>query len=320
LSSEANTRPPRRTTENPEAYQAYLEGRFFWNKRTTEGFRKSIEYFQRAVEKDPKFALAYAGLADAYLMDDAVKAESALRKALELDNTLGEAHASLGFDRMFWNWDWGEAEREFKLAITTTPNYATAHQWYGIYLAARGRLGEAKSEMKQALELDPLSPIINTDVGQVYYFSREYDQAVAACRKALEIDPDFIIAHQYLYHVYTQLGMYSEAVEEFLKYATTRSPAAVASLRHAYALSGWRGFLQNQLDYWEESKAGPLDRTEKAVIYGKLGHKPQAIEQLERAYDERNFFLVFLKVEPRYDDLSADSRFQDLLQRVGLTP
>lgn len=309
----------KRYTNNPEAYEAYLKGRYFWNKRTVEGIRKSTTYFQQAIDKDPNFALAHAGLADVYLISEALKFEPAIRKALELDDKLGEAHASLGFDRMFWHWDWEGAEREFKLALELNPNYPTAHQWYAIYLALRGRFDEAKAEMRQALELDPLSPNMNADMGQLYYFAREYDQAIAQCRKALEIDPDSMFAHQYLYYVYAQKGAYADAVEEYLKFIKAeelRGPTTAASLREAYAASGWRGFLQTIL----KSSAPRDSPTLMAMTYAMLADKEQAFKQLERAYDTRDFYLGFIKVEPTLDGLSADPRFADLLRRMKLTP
>ncbi len=306
----------KRYTDNPAAYEAYLKGRYFWNKRTTEGIHKGIEYFQEAVDKDPNFALGYVGLTDAYLIDNQPKAEFVLRKALQLEDTLGEAHASSGFNSMFWHWAWGDAEREFKLAVELSPNYATAHQWYANYLAAMGRLDEAKAEMQRALELDPLSPNMHADLGQVYYFAHEYDQAITECRKALEIDPDFLFAHQYLFAAYPQTGRYNEAVDEFLKWQTQdgRTPATVASFRNAYAKSGWPGFLRAWIQLRKENPSSA------AAVYAKLGDKERAIEQLGKAYDERDFFLVFIKVEPMYDNLRSDPRFQELLRRMKLAP
>jgi DNA-binding winged helix-turn-helix (wHTH) protein/TolB-like protein/Tfp pilus assembly protein PilF len=299
-------------TDNQQAYEAYLKGRYFWSKRTTDSLRQSVEYFQQALEKDPNFALAYVGLADAYLINDVPKAETVLRKALELDETLGEAHASLGFYRTFWHWDWQAAEPEFKRAIELSPNYATAHQWYGLYLAVRGRSDEATREMRQAVELDPHSPNMNADLGQLYYFAHEYDQAITQCRKALETDPDFHFAHEYLFLVYMQKSMYAEAVEEYLKSQETHTSARLASLRDAYVKSGWRGFLQTILKQRRLKDSTAF----QAVIYAQLGDKEQAIKELRKAYDAGDFFLTFIQVEPAYDELRTDPRFQDLLRRM----
>lgn len=307
----------KRYTDSQEAYEAYLRGRYLWTKRTTESSRQSIGYFKQAIEKDPNFALAYVGLADTYLIHDVTKAHPTLRKALDLDDTLGETHASLGFLATFWAWDWGAAEPEFKSAIELSPNYATAHQWYALYLAARGRLDEAKTEMRQAIELDPLSPNMNADLGQIYYFAHEYDAAIAQCQKALELDPNFLFAHSYLSHVYAQKGMHLESVKESLEcdQEVGRTPREIASLREAYLHSGWRGFLRALL---EREKIQRMGHAEKASTYALLGDQENAIKELERAYDNKEFFLTFVQVEPEYDDLRSDPRFQDLLRRMRL--
>jgi tetratricopeptide (TPR) repeat protein len=320
LTKEEKQQLAKRYTESPAAYEAYLKGLYFWNQRTIVGMRKAIEYFQEAIDKDPNFALGYVGLADAYLIDNPPRAQSPLRKALELDDTLGEAHASSGFNSLFWRWAWNDAEREFKLAIGLAPNYPTAHQWYANYLAVTGQLDEAKAEMRQALELDPLSPNMHADLGQIHYFAHEYDQAIAECRKALEIDANFFFAHKYLFAAYLQKGLYSEAVEEYLKagIAGGLTPATIAALRRAYAESGWPGFLHAKLQF--EKQDNQRSPAQTAIIYTKLGDKARAIELLERAYDESDFFLTFIKVEPMYDDLRAEPRFQDLLRRMKLTP
>jgi len=318
LTKEETQQLAKRYTENAAAYEAYLKGRYFWSKRTTEGIRKGIEYFQEAIDKDPDFALGYVGLADAYLIDNPSRAQSVLRKALELDDTLGEAHASLGFNRMFYQRAWDDAEREFKLAVELSPNYAIAHQWYANYLAVRGRLAEAKAEMQKALELDPLSPNMHADLGQIHYFAHEYDAAIGQCGKALEIDPDFLFAHQYLFAAYAQKGMYREALEEFLNAPSKAgyTPVTVTAFRNAYAESGWPGFLRARLQFWKQRRYNyPVHM---AIVYAELGDKERAIEQLERAYDEGDFFLAFIKVEPMLDDLRSDPRFGELLVRMKL--
>ena len=305
------------SADQQAAREAYLRGRHHWNKRSTEGLRQSIEYFKQAIEKDPNFALAYVGLGDAYLMYDQPKAEPMLRKALELDDTLGEAHASLGFNRLFWHWDWQGAEAEFARAIELNPNYATAHQWYGIYLAAMGRLDEAKKEMQRALAVDPLSPNMSADLCQIHYFSREYDHAIGQCRKTLQLDPQFVPAHDYLADAYLQKGMYTEAIEEHLfsvQQVAGRTLPEVASMRNAYLRSGYREFLREEFQHLREQT--PASR--KAWFYTRLGEKEKALAQLKRAYEDKDFFLIFIKVDPVYDDLRADLRFQDLLFRMNL--
>jgi DNA-binding winged helix-turn-helix (wHTH) protein/TolB-like protein/Flp pilus assembly protein TadD len=314
LNPQDQIRLSKQYTDNQEAYEAYLKGRYLWNKRTTDSVRQSIEYFRQALEKDPNFALAYVGLADAYLIDDVTKAEPALRRALELDDTLGEAHASLGFYRMFWHWDWQAAEPEFERAIELNPNYATAHQWYALYLAVRQRRDEATKEMRQAVEIDPHSPNLNADLGQLYYFAHEYDQAITQCRNALKTDPDFHPAHEYLFLAYMQKSMYAEAVEEYLKSQETHTSANLTSLRDAFVKSGWRGFLKTVL----KQRRAKDSTAFQAVIYAQLGNKERAIRELERAYDAGDFFLTFIQVEPAYDELRADPRFQDLRRRMNL--
>jgi DNA-binding winged helix-turn-helix (wHTH) protein/TolB-like protein len=299
----------RHSTDSPEAYEAYLKGRYFWNKRTTEGFRKSIDYFQQAIQKDPNFALAYAGLADAYSMDAMPKAEPALRKALELDDSLGEAHASLGFYRTFWQCDWSGAEEEFKQAIEMSPNYSSAYQWYALSLAAQGRFEEAKAEMALALELEPLSPNMNTDMAQIYYYARQYDEAMAACQKVLDIDPDFSLAHNLLLSLYVQKGMHPEAVQEFLK-QEERNGFATDSWWAAYQASGWRGFLQSVL----RSKTFAHD----PIFRSQLGDKKALLDDLEALFDDQYLWIKFIKVEPAYDQIRDEPRFQKMLRRIRL--
>lgn len=291
-----------------------MKGRFFLKKRTTPDLRRSIDYLRQAVDKDPNFALAYSALAEAYSIGDAPLADAVLRRALALDDSLGEAHASLGFYKMFYGWDWATAENEFQRAIELSPGYATAYQWYALYLAARGRMAEAKEMMSKALDLDPLSPNINADLGQIYYFAHEYDQALLYCRKALELDPNFQPAHEYLYYIYAQKGSYGEAVEEFLVLRHGDGPIESAALRQAYAAKGWLGFLRTALRY----SASRDSAVYLALFYSQLGDRAQAIEHLEKAYAAEEFFLTYLKVEPAFDALRSHPRFADLLQRMNL--
>ncbi len=317
----------KRDTDNPEAYQAYMKGRYFLAKRTTDGMKKSIEYFERAIEKDPSYALAFAGLADGYSLlvnytqiapkDGFPKAKEAVTQALRIDDTLAEAHASLAKIDHLYDWDWEAAEREFKRAIELNSDYATAHQWYGEYLISMGRFDEAKAEMRRALELDPVSPAINAAQGFPYYHNREFDEAIAAYKRALELDPKYGITHWRLNQVYIQKRMYDEASAEFLA-SEGDSPQIQERLRTIFTASGIRG-------YWELSVAkseAELDRCcskHIAVIYGYLGDRENVLKWLEKAYRERAHMMVELKVDPVWDDVRSDPRFADLLRRMRLS-
>jgi serine/threonine-protein kinase len=336
LSRGEKKRLAKRQTANTEAYQLYLKGRHFWNRRTAEGMQKAIGYFQQAIDLDPNYALAFAGLADSYALlgfvqIDALapkeampKAREAALNAIELDPGLAEAHASLAFVRQCFDWDWPEVERGFKRAIDLNVGYATAHDWYSVaYLALTGRLDEALAETRRAQELDPLSLIINKHVGWHYYFKRQYDQAIQQYLKTLEIDPNFVQARLDLGKAYVQKAMFEEAIAELNKARSlsANSPAIVAALGHAYALSGRESEARQVIE--KLKKAGRRHYIASyliAEIYVGLGEKKLAFEWLEKAYAERSGYLVYLKVEPRFDSLRSDQRFADLLRRIGLAP
>lgn len=308
-------RPAARPTQSAKAYESYLKGRYLWSKRTTEAVRASIECFKDAIEEDPNFALAYVGLADAYSIQAAPLAEPALRKALELDDTIGEAHASMGFYRMFYHWDLPMADHELRLAIELSPQYATAHQWYAISLAVRGRFDEAKSEMRRAIECDPVSPNMRADMAQICYFAGEYDEAIEQCRQALELDPSFLFAHQYLFAAHAGAGRHDDAVA-----ALTRSmeisgeePGAISTLREAYAAKGWLGLCRKRIESGRESPCS------LAGLYAQTGEVDRAIEQLRKAYGEHDFFVIFIAVDPNLAPLRTDPRYVDLVRRVGLS-
>ncbi len=306
-------------TDNSEAYQAYLKGRFYWNKRTAEGMRKSIEYFEQAIEKDSSFALAYVGLADAYITlgewsvlpakEAFPKAKEAAVKALEIDDSLGEAHNSLAAVRRNFDWDWKGAEKEHKRAIELSPSYATAHQWYGEFLTSMGRFDEGLEEIKRAQTLDPLSLIINAIGGQFYYYARDYDKGIDQCKKTLEMDPDFLPAHGYLMMNYLGKGMYQEALREAQK---TNNQAAIASI---YAVMNRqeeaRRLLADILKHPQRSETGI------AGVYFSLGENEEGWKWVEKAYDERSYHLTWLKVAPLYDNIRSDPRFQAMLKKVG---
>jgi TolB-like protein/DNA-binding winged helix-turn-helix (wHTH) protein/Flp pilus assembly protein TadD len=317
-------------TESNEAYQLYLKGRFHWNKRTAEALKKSIEYFNQAIDKDPSFALAYAGLADSYVVpgnrlpprEAMPKAKAAAMRALELDDTLAEAHASLGRVFAAYDWDWPNAEKEYKRAIELNPRYATAHQWYGGYLSVIGRSNEAIAERKRAVELEPLSLVINFELGVAFYYDRDYDRAIEQFQKTLELDQNFAPAHNFLPAAYEQKGMYNEAIAEFKKAipltAGSESSLSKAGLGHVYGLSGKKNEARTLLDELKQISAQEfLPATSVALIYAGLGEKDQAFVWLDKGYEQRAFQLQWIKLDPRWDSLRSDPRFQDLTRRMG---
>jgi TolB-like protein/Tfp pilus assembly protein PilF len=333
LTGEEQKQMSKRETTNPEAYQLYIRGRYYLEKRASEETNKAIEYFQKAIDKDPNYARAFAGLADSYMLSVVAvprssfppketfpKAKTAALRALQIDDQLGEAHTSLALIKVLYEWDWAGAEREYKRAIELDPNYATAHDWYALYLGAMGRFDEAVIESRKAQELDPLSPIIYASAGWIFYNARQYDRAIEQQNKALEIDPNFAIAHSRLGQTYDQKGMYKEAVEEFLKAQTLLGDKQeeIAALRQAFTISGIRGFRQKQLDLvLERSKRQPVLSSFIAGLYARLGERELAFQWLEKAYEERDPVFL-LKVDPRWDGLRSDPRFADLIRRVGL--
>ena len=315
----------KRYTENADAYQLYVKGRYYWNKRSITGMVEAQFQFRQAIEKDPNFALAYVGLADTLLMQTQ-EASLAVNKAIELDSSLGEAYATLGFASMFYGWDWGKSEESFKHAIELNPGYGTAHQWYATLLAMTGRASEAKQEMKRALEIDPLSFNFLADLGQMHYFAREYDEAERYCRQALQANPDFHFAHEYLSDIYTKTGRETEAFEERLiaSRAFTRDPkygkdgeSGQAGLREIYRKSGMKGVLRNQIeDGVRETVPGFSYVVAKS--YALLGEKEQALAWLEKSCLNKDFLIAFVKAEPIFDDLRSEPRYQAVLRRMGL--
>lgn len=320
----------KRYTDNLEAYQLYVKGHFFWDKRTEEGIKKSIEYFERAIKLDPNYALAYAGLAVSYVTtayremvppaEAGSRAEAAARKALELDDQLGQAHSALGVLH-FRNLDWSEGVREFQRAIDLDSSYSTAHMWYSYYLMALGRFEEAVAEAKRAQELDPLSLITNTQRGTPFFYMRQYDRAVEQYQKALEMDPQFPPARYWLGRAYTQKGDYLEAIESLRPTvaANPRLKAYITPLAYAYAVSGRRSEAVKLLDELrEQANQRYISAYYVALIYAGLGEADQAFVWLERAYRENADGIIFLKVEPGFDGLRSDPRFHGLLRRMGL--
>jgi TolB-like protein/DNA-binding winged helix-turn-helix (wHTH) protein/Tfp pilus assembly protein PilF len=320
-------------TDNAEAYQLYLKGRFFWSKLTPDGLQKSLDFYSQAIEIDPDYALAYAGLADSYnllgsygfwpLKESHPKARAAAEKALAIDAELAEAHASLAAVIADYYWDWDMADRHFKRAIDLNPNYPVARKWYSQHLARLGRLDESVEEAKRAQTLDPLSSSANAHVGVALYRARRFDEAVAELQKALEFDPKAIDAHIFLGFVYAQQGKSAETIDEFQTVVelSERSPSLVALLGYAYATAGKRNEAQSILEEIDlRSTDGQTFPLERALIYIGLGEHDLAFEWLERAFEERAWQLGFLKVEPLYDPLRGDRRFSGLLHRLNLTP
>ena len=331
LGGEEKKRLAKRYTENPAAYQDYLTGRFYWNKRTREGMLKGLEYFNSAIEKDPRYALAYAGLADSYALmgrysylspgEAFPKALKAAEQALSIDERLGEAHNSLAMIKRNYDFDWPGAEKEFKLAIEFSPNYATAHHWYALFLSGLGRHSEALIEIRRAAELDPLSLIINTEVAWAKYFAGDYDRAVEAFKKTLEMDPGYALAHQRLGQTYLEQGSYGKAIAELEK-AVALSPGnteVLAALGHGFAVSGERNEAIKMLNRLNEiSKDSYVSAYDTATIYLGLGDDDKAIVYFEKAYEERAGYIIFIKADPRLQRLHPNSAFIALLKKMNL--
>jgi TolB-like protein/Tfp pilus assembly protein PilF len=328
---EEQRRLTRRYTENPEAHQLYLKGRYLWNRRTGDALRQAAEYFRQSIDKDPTYALAWAGLTDCYVLSSfysglppkeaASKAKESARRALALDDTLAEPHAALAYVKTFYDWDWPGAEREFTRAIELNPNYATAHHWYGLYLDAVGRPDEGIAEVRRAQEADPLSLTISTTAGAAFFMARRYDQAVEQLHKTLEMDPNFPGAHLWLGLVHEQMGRGEEAIAELQKAASLSGgePAELGLRGHAYASAGRRAEAQRVLAELNGlSKRSYVPPFDIALVYAGLGEKRQSLEWLERAYEDHSFRLTWIKVWPQLDSLRGESRFHDLLRRMNL--
>jgi DNA-binding winged helix-turn-helix (wHTH) protein/TolB-like protein/tetratricopeptide (TPR) repeat protein len=333
LTGEERGRVTKHYTENIEAYELYLKGRYFLDKRTSEGLTKSIEYFQQATERDPRYALAFVGLADAYVqlevradmrpLDSSQKARTAAMRALEIDDTIAEAHTSLANVKYWYDWDWAGAESEFRRAIELSPYYPASHQLYAPFLITMGRQQEAFSEIQQARALDPLSLPINTQVARILYFSREYDAAIEQCRKTLEIDPNRGGAHLFMGRSYKEKRMYQEALTELEKATDLlKGSAEVLSLvGYTYAVSSRRLEAQNVLtELHRLSKQRYVSPYHLAMVYAGLGERDKTFDWLEKAYGDREGRLTLLKFVPEFDSLRSDSRYADLVRRIGLTP
>jgi serine/threonine-protein kinase len=343
LSGEDQEKLAKRYTKDAEAYELYLKGRYFWNKRNEEGFRNGIEYFKRAEERDPTFALAFSGLADSYALlcdigvvrpvDDMPKAKAAAQKAVDADPELAEAYTSRAFVRLAYDWDWLGAQSDFQQALKLNPKYPTAHQWYASYLMQMGKFSLAKEEIEEAHKLDPLSPIISANTGLYSYYEHNYDDAIAKYKLTLQSDPDFWVARHYLALAYVQKGMHQEAIAELRKLikAPESGPVpdkvieaeseASASLGFAYGMAGKQAearAILNQLD--ELSKWRYVSPLYFAIVYAGLKENDKAIEYLNKAFDARHPGLVLIRIEPMFDGLRGDERFKQLIKRFEPIP
>ncbi|MFY9610946.1 MAG: protein kinase [Blastocatellia bacterium] len=334
LSGEERELLTKRYTDNAEAYQLYLKGRYYQSSRTEEGLKKGIEFFEQAIARDPSYALAFSGLADSYSYlgnhgflppnEASPIAKQEAMKALKIDETLAEAHTSLAYVRMNYDWDWPGAGKEYERAIELDPGYTKAHSLYAWYLAAQGRFDEAIAEMKRSLEIDPLSLYDNTNLGWHLYMSRRYAQAIEQLQMTLDMEPNFAQARIDLGQVYEQEKMYEQAVVELQKAMALYggSPTSRAALGHAYAIAGKKGEARRVVSQLKDlSKRKHVSSYDIAIIYTGLGETEQAFAWLEKAYKQRDGWLAGrLKVDPRLDNLRSDPRLADLMRRVGLTP
>src|SRR5262245_48190961 len=327
----------KRYTNNVEAYKRYLEGRYFLNRRTEAGLQKCLESFQQAIKLDQQYAPAYAGLADAHTImglyvygllrphETFPKAKEAAAEAMRIDGALGETHAALGYAKLNYDWDWMEAEREFKLAIELKPDYSALQHYYSHYRMAMGQVEESLAASLRAIDLDRFDLTINVHLGWHYLYARDPDRAVDQLKKTIELDPNYATSYLYLGFAYEQKGMNEAAIAEFSKGVAIsgdgRRPVIEAALGHAYAVAGRRVEAQRTIERLKvAAERRFISPYSIAVIYLGLGDKEQAFAWLNRAYQERDNWLIYLKVEPRLDPLRSDARFGNLLRRVGLSP
>lgn len=330
LTREKRNQTFKRYTENSAAYELYLKGRYWWGKRTVVGLNKAIVHFDQAIQLAPDYALAYAGLADCYNLLSIVeamppqeaflKARSAAVKALDLDNTLAEAHTSLGWTKYVYEWDWPGAEREFQHAIELSPNYSIAHDWYGVCLAQRGRFDEALAELKEAERLDPISFFIQVHIGWIHYYSGRYDLAIDRYLKVLEMDPNYPWARMHLSQAYEQKGKYSEAIAELKQVlaSSTNSQRYLARLGRLYALSGNRQEAQKLLnELLEMEKERYVSPYSLALVYAGLNEKERALDWLHKGADQRAGRMVRLQYDPRFNNLRTEPKFEKILRRIN---
>jgi TolB-like protein/Tfp pilus assembly protein PilF len=332
LTGEEERQLSKRDTASSEAYQLYLKGRYHWNRRTEEGSKKGLEYFEQAVARDPGYALAYVGLADTYILMEnqgllppkqaIEKGKQAATRAVELDEGLGEAHTSLAAI-LETDWDWAGAEQEYKRAIELNPNYATAHQWYALYLAAQGREEEGFAEIHRALELDPLSLVMNRNLGQHLLQARRYEAAIEQYQKTLELDANFLSARAGLSGAYREAGRHREAIDEAEKIfaLSGNDPLRQYPLACAYAKAGRKAEARKIVEEWKQlSKRRYVAAYDFANLHACLGDTEETLAWLQKAYEEHAGRLSDVKENPDFDFVRSDPRFKDLLRRVGLPP
>jgi serine/threonine protein kinase/tetratricopeptide (TPR) repeat protein len=343
LSGEDEEKLSKRYTKDTEAYQLYLKGRYFWNKRNEEGFRNAIDYFKKAEERDPTYALAFSGLADSYALlsdigvarpiDEMPKAKAAAQKAVDADPMLAEAYTSRAFAKLSYDWDWLGAEADFQQALKLNPKYPTAHQWYASYLMQMGKFERAKAEIEEAHNLDPLSPIINSNSGLYSYYEHNYDDAIAKYKLTLQSDPDFWVAHHYLALANVQKGKYDDAINELRALIKAppsgpipdqvieSEPEASASLGFAYAMAGKTAEAQDilhKLETLEQHRY--VSGLYFAIVYAGLKDNDRAVEYLNKAFESRHPGLVLIRIEPIFDGLRSDARFKQLVSRFEPIP
>jgi tetratricopeptide (TPR) repeat protein len=319
-------------TTNSDAYEAYLKGRYFWNKRTVESLNRALEYFQRAVSQDPNYSLAYVGLADTYTLlsfftlaspnDAFPKAKAAAEKALAIDDTLAEAYAALGQVKSFYEWDWAGAEEQFQKGIALNPNQPLLHHWRSLNLLAMGRLDDARAEMQRALQLDPLQLITNVNLGRIDYYQGRYDEAIKQYQRALDLDKDFMRTHLRLGLAYVQERRYQEALVEYNKAREIAgdTPQINAHIAHVLAVSGKKTEALTALAKLQElAQRQYVPPYDIALIYLGLGDKEKAFEWLEKAYSDHSTEMIYFKVDPMFAPLGSDPRYESLLRRMHLS-
>ncbi|MBC7798503.1 MAG: tetratricopeptide repeat protein, partial [Pyrinomonadaceae bacterium] len=331
LTDEQRQRIAKIGTDNPEAYKLYLKGRYYWNKRTGPDFVKAIDFFNQSIEQDPSYAQAYVGLAGVYAMagSDATADErwklvqATAQKALEIDENLGEAYAVLAINNCYYKWDWATAEKQYRRAIELNPNNATAHHWLADMLAIEGRFDESFAEYNRAIELDPLSLAIKTDLGQSYFFARQNNRAIEYLQNLKAINPNYPRTESYLAGVYEEKGMFPEAIEAWKNHCVLagESPQIIAakikSLEDSFKTSGAEGYWRNKLKFKENRLFG--GGFGLAALYARLGEKDKTFEYLEKTFAQHDASILYLKSRPEFDGLHSDPRYIELTNRVGFT-
>jgi TolB-like protein/DNA-binding winged helix-turn-helix (wHTH) protein/Flp pilus assembly protein TadD len=322
----------KRGTENDEAFRLYLQGRYFWNKRNVESLKKSIVFYEQALEKDAAYAMAYVGLANSYQLlgeynglpvNEAFgKSRAAAQKALEINPNIGEAHCSLGYTQAFYDWNWDEAEKSFQRALELSPNYATAHQWYGEYLLAVGKSNESLAELKRAQELDPLSLILMADIAAYYYTTRQFDKSIEQSLKVLEMDEKFLYGYVFLWIAYEQKGDLENAAQTLLKVDSLFLPPELSRPVHeAYQKDGWKGFWRIK---YQQTVQPPTNQYfshyQRALSALRLNDTEAVFQWLEKSGENRERWFVNLKYDPEWDKIREDKRFNELIRKANLIP